>query len=94
MKAEHLDEDSLDETDLNTVVSMDEWRSRVRKLNLLLKYLERLVSGDADVRGDYPNIRILASNTKVIEEMHLETPLRPTKLHHVRLSHNGLSSKF
>jgi hypothetical protein len=65
IKAEHLEEDSLDETDLKSVVPLDEWREKVRKVNLLLKYVERLVGVNADGKMDYPSIRILASNTKV-----------------------------
>ena len=65
IKAEHLDEDSHDETDLNSVLPIDTWREKVRKVNLLLKYVERLIGLGADGKMDYPSIRILASNTKV-----------------------------
>lgn len=46
-------------------MALDEWREKVRKVNLLLKYVERLVGVNADGKEDYPSIRILASNTKV-----------------------------
>ncbi|XP_028414728.1 nuclear anchorage protein 1-like isoform X2 [Dendronephthya gigantea] len=64
IKAEHLEEDSLDETDMRSVVPLDVWREKVRKVNLLLKYVERLVGVNADGKEDYASIRILASNTK------------------------------
>ena len=38
----------------------------MRKVNLLLKYVERLVNINVDGKiDDYPSIRILASNAKV-----------------------------
>ena len=64
IKAEDLE--SLDETDLNTVFAIDRWREEVRKINVLLNYVDRLLSVNADVNISYPIIRILATNSKVI----------------------------
>lgn len=64
IKAEHLDDKPVDETDLTSVISMDKWKEKVRKVNLLMKYVERLVGVNTDGKVNYPSIRILASNTK------------------------------
>ena len=66
IKSERLEDAQLDQTDMKAVVSMDEWREKVRKVTVLLKYLERLVDVKPDVKRDFPTIRILASNTKVM----------------------------
>ena len=65
IKAERSETAELDETDLTAVVSLDVWREKVRKVNVLLKYVERLVDVKPDVKVDFNTIRILASNTKV-----------------------------
>jgi hypothetical protein len=65
IKAENLEDESEDETDMSSVVPLEKWRERVRKVNLLLKYVERLVNVNVDGKMNYPSIRILASNTKV-----------------------------